>query len=115
MADAAAQQNPLDVLEELLKNKGGQTDDDKAAAQVAAEQAAKEAEVARLAEAQKREQEAAAKLLEEQAKLKQMNLTPEYQARVQQDEALKAGESQKQADLSGHEIRQLEHSTINTD
>lgn len=114
-------QNPLAALEDLLKKtqasagEGGLSPDP---AQVAASE---EAEAkARLAQAQALAQELSAKNLEEDAQqisvqrraLEGIKETPEYQARVAQQEEATQTQTEEHDEQESYEIRQLEHKKV---
>lgn len=118
MADDAQQtksddKNPLDVLEELLKDSGAggaKTDPAKPA-----ELTEEELEQKRIEFEQKQAEQAQvdAQQLEQQKELLQtIKDTPQYQARVQQQEEAAAESEQKQQASDGFEITQLDHDKV---
>lgn len=115
---ATDDKNPLDVLEELLRDSGGGG----ASGGAAAPAPSKPGELTEEELAQKRvefeEKKAeqtvidSEQLAKQQELLKTLKDTPQYQARVQQEEE-KVEESQKAAVASdGFEITQLDHDKI---
>lgn len=130
MADAntqtsgsAAQQNPLDVLEKLLEDTkkqsaGGQAGGDAPAAPAgpteeeiaAAEKAKQIAEYEALKQAHALEDQ---KAIEEQKKvMEELQHTPQYQARVDQEADKADARQEVKDDQDGLEIRQLEKKKI---
>lgn len=112
--------DPLSVLEDLLKQAGSdggaagappvageaavdgeKTPEEKAAAQAELEQ--------KLAEQQQRDNE---QLVAQREKMHELKNTPQYQARVQQDEEKAVEQSEHDAAGEGYEIRQLDHTKI---
>ncbi len=109
----AGQQNPLDVLEDILndaKKKSGGGDPDEAKKKAEEEEAQKLAEV-EAAEQQQRAKDAQA-LKQQIAGLSAIKETPQYQARLEQDAEKQEQQQQDQADGEGFEIRQLGHTKI---
>lgn len=111
------QKSPLDILEEILSEKGASAGDPggmQAEASVApvvpeppqptAEELA-QLEAARLAQDQ-------AELQQKQAELQTITQTPQYQARVEQEEAAKQQHDQQETAQEGFEIKQIEHTKI---
>lgn len=108
-------QNPLDVLEEILndaKNKGQKSDPNAPTPEQIAAQ--KEVEELKKAEAlmQERQQEDVQKMVEQIGELDSIKQTPEYQARVEQIEEKKQEEVSQQQAQDGYEIEQLQHTKI---
>jgi hypothetical protein len=123
-----AQKSPLDILEEILresKDQGGGgpagpgqppepegpvvgedglTDEERAAQQAERE-----------AEKERQRQEDAAALQQQLQALKTIDQTPQYQARVAQEQAEVAADAAKDAALDGFEIFQLKHTKITPD
>ncbi len=122
-ADPAAQRNPLDVLEELLKESqakvgapggglpGGGTGPVPAEpAGPTPEQLQAQAEMEeRLRQQAVIDQQA---IEERRAELEQIKNTPQYQARVQQDQEKADQQQTQQAAGQGFDIKQLEHTKI---
>ena len=124
MADDAQQtqgddKNPLDVLEELLKDSGGgaagAAGGKGAEAPKPGELSEEELEQKRQEFEQKQAEQAqvdAQQLAQQHELLKTIKDTPEYQARVQQQEEAAAESEQKQQASDGFEITQLDHDKI---
>jgi hypothetical protein len=129
------QKSPLDILEELLndtKAKGGAKGKSSAAlpgvnpgvpdggaADEAAEAAAKAEEAAKAAEEAERQRIIAQRKLEDEqhliaqrAAMEELKNTPQYQARVQQDQQEEEEHKQHDEAVQGYEIKQLEHKKI---
>lgn len=106
------QKNPLDVLEELLKDSGGAGADPKAVA----DQKTEEEKARQMAELEQK--------MAEQAKIDEQNIaaqqqlmeslkqTPQYQARVQQNEQKEQEKQEEETAGKGFEITQLKHDTV---
>lgn len=120
-AQPAAQSNPLDALEQILKEAkqkaGGANDEPTApASEAAPELTQADEEAARLAVIQQKaneqgevDQEAIAQQL---AALQQVATTPEYQARVSQDEQKKVTDEEKRKQADENAIIQLGHTKV---
>ncbi|HYD34660.1 MAG TPA: hypothetical protein VD999_01190 [Vitreimonas sp.] len=118
------QKSPLEILEEILgdaKNKAGAgapaAESAQSAGAVAADPAATSAdEAAKLAEIQARIEQQ--KIVDQQlltqqlADLKQIEQTPEYQAKVSQEHAKEEADAAKVAATDGFEIVQLGHKKV---
>ncbi len=105
------QKNPLDVLEELLKDSGSAGADPKAVAKQTEEDKARQMEELQ----QKIAQQAAIdeqKIAEQQKLLESLKETPQYQARVQQEEQKVQDKSQEDSAGKGFEITQLDHDKV---
>lgn len=117
-ATSQPQKSPLDILEEILKDKGGagQADATSVVSATTTIDPAKleaEQEAVKLAEVkvleQQRLQEDQAEIATRQAELQQAKDTPAYQARVQQAQVETQQASDQTQAQSGHEIKQLQH------
>jgi hypothetical protein len=107
---AGGKQSPLAILEEILD------ESKKASSAQDAAQEQKATEAAQLAEAKAN---MAAKIEQDQtliqqqlAQLQTIQDTPQYQARMTQEEAKKDQAEDSQDGLAGHEIRQIKHTKI---
>lgn len=112
---APAQKSPLDVLEEILQQKG-QPAAVPSAPQVDPAQQQAELEAAQMAEvhameAQKQAQDQA-ELAARQTELQQAKQTPAYQARVEQQSTEKQQSDAQTQAHAGYEITQLQHTKI---
>lgn len=115
---APPQKSPLDILEEILQQKGGVGEPADAASAApaapvvdpAAEEAAKLAEIKALEQQSQAEDQAA--LAAKQAELASAKQTPAYQARVKQDQATKQQSDSQNAAHEGYQIKQLQHTKI---
>ena len=108
---AADDKDPLDVLEELLKDSGGGgAPPAKPGELTEAELAQKRADF----EEKKAEQLTAdaKQLAQQQELLKTLTDTPQYKARVQQDEEKAEEDQQTGIALDGFEITQLDHDKV---
>lgn len=109
---SAPNKNPLDILEEMLQQKGGA--DDPAPTSPSVDSVAEEA--AQLAEVKAMEEQRVARdqaeLTARQAELAMATQSTEYQARVQQDQATQEKSSADAAASRGYEVKQLQHTKI---
>lgn len=98
-------QSPLDVLDQILNDA-----QDKAAKE--ADEKAKEEERKVQEELERQKQEDARKLQEELEKLKNVTQSPEYQARVEQQQTEDQQSQDKKTAMEGLEIIQIGHTKI---
>jgi hypothetical protein len=113
-----ATKSPLDVLEEILGKPGaGLSDADRAQADqkvaetLADQEQAKLQEQLAVEEQQQRAEDEAA-ILQKKQELATVTQSPEYQARVQQEQQEVQAEAAAEEALDGFEIHQIEHTRI---
>lgn len=118
---STGQANPLDALEQILKEAKQRADQNKgSSAEPAAEatpvQSQAEEEAAKMAVIQQKANEQGVvdqEAIEQQlAALQQVVTTPEYQARVSQDEQKKVTDDQKRLQADENAIIQLGHTKV---
>lgn len=110
-------QNPLDALEQILQQakagKGGgaaaQAADEEAKA---AEQKKQEEQAQFLALQEQKRKDDAVAMMQKLEELKMVKQTPQYQARVEQDQKKESDQQQHDADIDGYEIEQLSHTKL---
>lgn len=116
-APATDDKNPLDVLEELLKDSGGSGGGGAQPAQTPQNGELSEEELAqKRAEFEQKQVEQqqvdAQKLAQQHELLKTLKDTPQYQARVhQEEEKVQEKEAEEQA-ADGYEVTQLKHDKV---
>ncbi len=104
-ADAPAGQSPLDVLDQILND--AQT---KAATQQSAQEEEEKKKLEEAVEQQKQEDQA--KLQEQIAELQTVKESPEYQAKVQQDQHAVVQAEEHAQEMEGMDIVQLGHTKV---
>lgn len=114
---ATDDKNPLDVLEELLKDSGGSGSGGSQPAQDPQNGELSEEELAqKRAEFELKQQEQqevdAQKLAQQQELLKTLKDTPQYQARVHQEEEKEQEKEAEEQAGDGYEVTQLKHDKI---
>jgi hypothetical protein len=105
VTDPTATKSPLDVLDQILNE---------AQAKVAQSAEAKAQEEERILreESERRKREDAQKLQQQIVDLQTIKQSPQYQARIEQEEEVKVTEEKKAEELEGNEILQLKRTSI---
>ena len=105
--------NPLDILEDVLKDVKNTAKGRQIKASDQAEKQAEDQKKAELAEFRKQKQaEDAARIKLQLHKMKTISQLPAEQARQAQEKAEKIDYQKKQLDQKGYEIRQLTHTKV---
>ncbi len=116
-ADDQSQKSPLDILEELLKESGNSGASSQPTAPAAEPgQPTEEEKAKKLEELQEKMAEQAIEdkenIAKQQELLESLKQTPQYQARVQQNEEKAQTEADKDTAGQGFEITQLKHDKV---